>query len=339
MMDSSSQDAPLKILTNHWGQKISPAWKAVTTYVAPAGSDFLSSLKVAIRLYAMRTNYHCVVLGAGRSDTLFALLQSCLPFRRIPCVKIDCLWSRHPSPSRHLLKKITLKIVSRTLDRFVVWSAREIYSFSEAFDLPTDKFVFIPYHTTFVEYLDPVPTEGDYIFSGGNSERDYKTLIQAVRGLPVKLLIASTTPGIPPEVSIPDNVDLTGYTHEEYVRAMASCLLCIVPLAPGLLRSAGQQTFLNAMWLGKPTIVTDPEGAGDYISHGVDGLLVPPNDPVALRDAIVLLLNDPQKARMMGAKAREKARRYTTDEHFRRIISLVTDVVRGKRTYALTRAS
>ncbi len=87
------------------------------------------------------------------------------------------------------------------------------------------------------------------------------------------------------------------------------------------------------MWLGKPTIVTDPEGAVDYITHGEDGLLVRPNDPLPLRDAIMTLLKDPEKARVMGAKAREKARRYTTDEHFQRIISLVEDVI-GKRLHA-----
>src|SRR5882672_11698148 len=47
MMRSANQDAPLNILTNHWGQGISPTWRAVTTYLPPAGNDFLSALKSA----------------------------------------------------------------------------------------------------------------------------------------------------------------------------------------------------------------------------------------------------------------------------------------------------
>lgn len=68
---------------------------------------------------------------------------------------------------------------------------------------------------------------------------------------------------------------------------MAESGINVVALKKGLLRSAGHQTFLNAMTTGKAVIVTDPKRARDFIEYGVDGVLVPPGDPVALRAAIL----------------------------------------------------
>jgi glycosyltransferase involved in cell wall biosynthesis len=85
------------------------------------------------------------------------------------------------------------------------------------------------------------------------------------------------------------------------------------------------------MWLGKATIVNDPEGARDYIQHGEDGLLVPPNDPMAMRKAIMMLIECPEKAKEIGTKAMQTARKYSTDEHFRKLINVVHDVMKAKR--------
>lgn len=326
-----THNIPLRILTNHWGQKMSSTWRAVTTYLPPEGNGLFSSFKLALRLYTQRSCFDCVVLGGGRSDILFALMQSLLPFKKVSCVMIDCLWSKNPNVFKHAFKKIRLKIVNKTVNRYVVWASREIEAFSQTFDLPKEKFVFVPYHTTFVEYCNIIPYEGNYIFSGGNSNRDYDTLIQAVKGLPVKLFIASTNPEISPNMTIPENVEIKGCSHEEYIRKMAGCRINILALAPGSLRSAGQQTFLNSMWFRKPTIVTDPEGAVDYINHGEDGILVQPKDPIALREAIQFLLNNPDKMKEMSTKAAQRARSFSTEEHFKKIVSVVYEVVEKRK--------
>jgi len=227
------------------------------------------------------------------------------------------------------MKKLILKIVNKSVDKFIVLSRREIEAFSKTFNLPKEKFVFVTYHTTIGEHYKIITYEGDYIFSGGNSCRDYETLIEAVRGLSVTVFIASTDPGISPSMSIPENVDIRGYSHEEYIKKLTGCRINVVPLASGLLRSAGQQTFLNAMWLGKPTIVTDIEGASDYINDGEDGFLVPPRDPLALRDAIETLLDHPARRKEIAIKAMQKAKNFSIDEYFKNIVSIANEVVEG----------
>lgn len=319
----------LKILTNHGGQLASPTWSDVTTYLAPSGNDLLSSLKLALALYFKRLNYDCVVLGGGASDYLFALLQALLPFRTVPCVKIDCLWTKSANKLRYLFHRVILKIASNSVDRFIVWAKRDIKAFSETFHIPQEKFLFVPYHTT-LDTVRLTPRSGDYIFSGGNEGRDYETLLLAVRGLPLRVLIASTRPEIFSHMSIPENVEIKGFGHEEYLQKMAGCLINIVPLESGGLRTGGHQTYLNSMWLGKPTIINDPEGASDYINHMEDGFLVLPKDPVALRKGIEFLLSRPDIMSQMGISAAEKAKNYSTEEHFIKIISVVREILDQK---------
>ncbi|HSL21149.1 MAG TPA: glycosyltransferase family 4 protein [Vicinamibacterales bacterium] len=318
----------IRILTNHPGRVASPSWRAVTTYFVPA-HGLWASFVLAIRLYRARAGHDCVVLGAGRSDLFFALLQSVLPWRRIPTMMIDCLWYDSTNPVTRAVKRFLMKVADRSVDRYCVWASREIDAYSAAFGLPRDKFVFVPYHTT-LDGHELEPTDQGYLFAGGNWARDYPTLLRAVSGLPTTVHIACTRPELFENVPVPRNVIVRGYDHKAYLRMMAGCRANIVALAPGLLHSGGQQTFLNSMWLGKPTVVTDPEGARDYIEHGVDGLVVEPGNPEALRQAIQRLLEDPAAARRMGDCARARvAARYSTDDHFRTIIALATELTAG----------
>jgi len=61
---------------------------------------------------------------------------------------------------------------------------------------------------------------------------------------------------------------------------------------------------LLPMFAGKPVIGTDIGGIPEQIDHGKTGLLVPPGDPDALANAILLLASDPAKRESLGAAAR-----------------------------------
>jgi glycosyltransferase involved in cell wall biosynthesis len=65
---------------------------------------------------------------------------------------------------------------------------------------------------------------------------------------------------------------------------------------------------MEYMEAGLPVVATAVGGIPDLIEPGVHGLLVPPQQPAALVDAISELLRDPEHAHAMGALGRERRR-------------------------------
>ena len=64
---------------------------------------------------------------------------------------------------------------------------------------------------------------------------------------------------------------------------------------------------LEAMASGTPIVATYAGGLPEIVKHGRTGLLVRPEDPAGLADAICELMNDPVKRARMGAEARRDA--------------------------------
>jgi glycosyltransferase involved in cell wall biosynthesis len=66
--------------------------------------------------------------------------------------------------------------------------------------------------------------------------------------------------------------------------------------------------LMESMDAGLPVVATRVGGTPDLIDDGVEGLLVPRRDPEALANAIARLLSEPEVAREMGARGRERRR-------------------------------
>lgn len=72
--------------------------------------------------------------------------------------------------------------------------------------------------------------------------------------------------------------------------------------------------LLEAMAAGVPVIATAVDGNTDVVSHGINGLLVPPDDPTRLADAVTRVLADPDEAERIGAHARQTVqKRYSAE--------------------------
>jgi glycosyltransferase involved in cell wall biosynthesis len=54
------------------------------------------------------------------------------------------------------------------------------------------------------------------------------------------------------------------------------------------------------MAMGRPVITCDAPGCRETVEHGVNGLLVPVRDPLALTAAISRLLDNPSETQAMG---------------------------------------
>ncbi|MDQ6686748.1 MAG: glycosyltransferase family 4 protein [Actinomycetota bacterium] len=73
--------------------------------------------------------------------------------------------------------------------------------------------------------------------------------------------------------------------------------------------------FLEAAACGLPVVVGGSGGAPETVAEGSTGYVVPPRDIEALAGRIAGLLNDPDRARAMGAAGRERVTRAWTWSH------------------------
>jgi glycosyltransferase involved in cell wall biosynthesis len=87
----------------------------------------------------------------------------------------------------------------------------------------------------------------------------------------------------------------------------------------------------EAMAAGRPIVASAAGGPREVVSHGVDGLLVPPGDVEALAQAILDLARDPERRREMGARGMEKVRgAFGVDRIARQVAEVYDRVVRGE---------
>ena len=76
--------------------------------------------------------------------------------------------------------------------------------------------------------------------------------------------------------------------------------------APEHGRRISDLVFLEAMALGTPIVAAAAGGATDLVENDVNGLLVPPNNPEQLADALARLLSDDVLRSTLGARGVEK---------------------------------
>lgn len=312
-------------------------WGDNTTYIGPGqpppwlqrllGTRWahnLTGVVAALRMFARRRYCQGVVTDGGSSGMLFAWLQTLCPWGRKPHVVIQCMWEMPPSRLKAWFKALRIRLAARSVHRFAVWASHEVEDFARAFGLPPWQFQYVPFHHTLQDYQFENRDDG-YLFAGGNSDRDYRTLVEAVRPLDLPAWIALTDRKLLAGVELPPHVRVQATTVEGFRQAMAGAKLIVVPMQKDTLRSGGQQTCLNAMLLGKPTIAVGRRWAVDFITDGEDGLIVDYEDPQSLRRAIRWVLDHPEAAHRMGERARQRAAWFTTERCMRTIYDLVLD--------------
>jgi glycosyltransferase involved in cell wall biosynthesis len=105
-------------------------------------------------------------------------------------------------------------------------------------------------------------------------------------------------------LGLEDRVHFLGFREDVHVLLEDADVVVQPSLQEGLPISV-----LEFMAKGKAMVVSDLAGTPEAISHGVEGLLVPPGDRPALRDALRRLLEDGGLRLRLGEAARDRAER------------------------------
>ena len=102
-----------------------------------------------------------------------------------------------------------------------------------------------------------------------------------------------------------DRVRLLGFRSDVLDLMAAADIFCLASRQEGL-----PVAYMEAMALGLPAVVTAVGGLPDVVHDGVDGRLVPADQPERLAEALSGLIADPQARRHMGTEALASSTRF-----------------------------
>jgi glycosyltransferase involved in cell wall biosynthesis len=134
------------------------------------------------------------------------------------------------------------------------------------------------------------------------------------------------------DTNVADRLVFAGEVSDEELMALMHA--CDMFVLPSVTRAeAFGMVQLEAMACGKPVISTDlPSGVPWVNQHGSTGLVVPPGDATALRDAIVRLGSDEPLRRRLGGAARLRVEQeFTADRMASRTTALYREVLKEAR--------
>ncbi len=149
------------------------------------------------------------------------------------------------------------------------------------------------------------------------------TFVEAARLLKQKMdvrciLVGEADPGNPASIGInvvqnwvsENIVEWWGWQADMRAVFAAAHLVVLPSLGEGI-----PTVLLEAASCGRPIVATDVPGCRDVVQDGVNGLLVPPNDPGALASAMLKLLLDRSLRGKMGEQGRLLVEQRFGDHH------------------------
>lgn len=115
--------------------------------------------------------------------------------------------------------------------------------------------------------------------------------------------------------------NVTWHGHIDDVYALWS--YTDIGVLPTRTREGMPRAILEAAACGRPQVVTGVPGAKHFIRNNRDGLIVSPEDPEKLADALVKLATDLNLRRQMGESARQRIFEGFTEKHVSEKVSVI----------------
>jgi glycosyltransferase involved in cell wall biosynthesis len=280
--------------------------------------------------FVRRKRYDLVFTDGEQVGLPYAALTR-LTRRRPPHVMIGHLLSVPKKVRLHRWLRLTARI-----DTVVVYASAQRRFAIERLGFRGDQVELSPFmvDTEFwrPERVTATPRRRPMICSAGQELRDYPTLVEAIRGLDVDVVLAAASPwskrpDTAAGIEIPDGVEVRAFDQFGLRQLYADARVVVVPVQETDFQ-AGITTILEAMSMGRAVVCTRTTGQTDTIVDGENGVYVPPEDPAALRAVIERLLTEPATVARLGASARDWAVAHADVEVYARRLA---DVVARER--------
>ena len=159
-------------------------------------------------------------------------------------------------------------------------------------------------------------------------------LLEAYRGLdgvPPLVIIGPRSSDTPKDFP-PNVVAINALPHPAVMAAWSRCSLALVP---SIFPDPCPTVAMEAMACAAPVIGTRVGGLPDIVLDGETGVLVPPGDAMALRQALRQLANDPGLAHRMGQSGARRVAAFSATAVVTQIDNVYRALVAGSETNRL----
>jgi glycosyltransferase involved in cell wall biosynthesis len=253
------------------------------------------------------------ISNPGKEELLFIFLVKALYRSRLKVFVFDLIMQGMSARHNRLLAGTKRKLLS-AVDVFI-FIHKDVSGYEQNYAIPRSRCQYVPFKANNFDLAEKIiGKDGDYVVALGASQRDYRLLIDAVRGsaIPLKIIL--------PEASIkahraligddvlPENVQhvKTLVDRLAWSRYLAESRFVVIPIIPGAIQPAGISVYLEAMVLGKPVVIT--RGAStEGILHDDLAVLVQPGDMHALRKAVQSVWDDGPLRQRLSENGRKYA--------------------------------
>ncbi len=272
----------------------------------------------AVRLFFRARRHDVVVLNNdSRRLMVLCLLRWFVPFQRSRLVSVDILLPRPVGRKQRIiacLKRVLLKKV----DLFILYFV-DLEGYRRYYGISPDRACYVPFKVNSWEMIplaSELSADGEYVFTGGRTLRDLPTFMEALREirLPGLLLYQgvamSRDHGTAVDLSrLPPNVRLEEHNGDPrtWLEYIMGAKVVVVPTLASSISATGISTYLVAMALKKCVIVTEGPATRSLIRD--EAIVVRPNDPIALAEAIHLAWEDKELRERTATAGRRYAER------------------------------
>ena len=249
------------------------SWKTLKRYAR----YFTFSFGVFLR----RNKYKRVIAWQQFYGLILAFFCAVFRVKKAPEIYIMTFIYK-PKKSRLYNWFIRYIVSSKYISRIIVLSDNEREYYAKAFSVKEDTF-----YSTHIgvedlsEQIRPKNTAEKYYLAVGRSNRDYHFLREAWKREYGRLVVINESYKEEEKEGIEVLRNCYG---DEYLQMVADCYAQIIPLEDENI-SSGSLSFLKAMMLSKPSIVTENKTVYDYITDKRNGIIIK-KDPKALEAAL-----------------------------------------------------
>jgi glycosyltransferase involved in cell wall biosynthesis len=234
------------------------------------------------------------------------------------------------SPARRRLQQAAL----RSSAAVVCFANAQRDRLLEQYDLDPERVRTVEFGVDERFWTPQAPPEDGYVLTvGADLARDYATFSSAVERLDARVVVVAserTLAGVklPPGVEVHTRVP---YLALRDLYAGAACVV-LPTRADGYPYGAdcsGQTVLLDAMAMGRPVVASQRETLTDYVEDGRTAVIVPPEEPTALRSALDRVLGDRRLAESIGAAGRRRIEERFTTRHVAQRLAPIIRVAAG----------